>query len=489
MVGASLLVLILAIWLTGKWKYFGEARAMTAPIFALTMVPAFYTVFGTSYQVDLMAAEGVAQWWLYALSWYPAYALGILIGGTIRATGQHLTLPDRFIHYGAFSEFLSSVVSFIYLMPLDVILMLGVLGSLLTNNTVPIWIFSIVLGIFLIGFTALKGWSGYSLAGILYFVFMAIGVGVSSVVLLGAAGGWDSVAATVGIEMLTPWFTDFNGFLRLLSDPANLLWFLMGFAFIIDPMVWQRFSLAEGGRAVRRGMAFALLFWIVFDVTTVISGLSVAALGIGSYLDTSYVSLPTIWAGLVVTGNLMAALAGGSAYLHAGGMIFSQNIAKSMGVLKWDVLASDERAKSWYRKGVFLLGAMSICITLILLYIMPEAPTTFAWLVISGLLIGSLAFPLIFGGLFLREKVPREAVSLGILCGLIVTLAFMLYGLVYQGAVEVQLFGVRLRAFGITPASANGTPFLDASRIYGLLASAIGWGIGWIVHTLRRFTR
>jgi hypothetical protein len=285
--------------------------------------------------------------------------------------------------------------------------------------------------------------------------------------------------------MLTPWFTDIQGFLRMLTDPAKVVWFLMGFTFIIDPMVWQRFSLAESGKAVRRGMIFALLFWMVFDITTVISGLSVAALGEGSYLDTAYASLPTIWAGLVVTGNLMAALAGGSAYLHAGGMIFSQNIAKSLGLLKWDVLASDERAKTWYRRGVFLLGGISIVITLILIYIMPEAPTTFAWLVVSGLLIGSLAFPLIFGGLFLRDKVPREAVNLSIISGLAVTLVFMIYGLAFQNAVGIQLFGVQIRAFGITPETANGTPFLDASRIFGLLASAVGWAIGWIAHIIR----
>jgi len=484
-VGIGILVLILAIWLTGRWKYFSEARAMTAPIFALTMIPAFYTVFGTSYQIDLMATGGIAQWWLYALSWYPAYVLGIIIGGTIRATGQHLTLPDRFIHHGAFSELLSSIVSFIYLMPLDVILMLGVLGSLLTNYTMPFWMFSIVLGIFLVAFTAFKGWSGYSLAGILYFLFMALGIGASSIVLLQTAGGWEHVAATVGPQMLMPWFTDIQGFLHMLTDPAKMVWFLMGFTFIIDPMVWQRLSLAESGKAVRRGMIFALLFWMVFDITTVISGLSVAALGEGSYLDTAYASLPTIWAGLVVTGNLMAALAGGSAYLHAGGMIFSQNIAKSLGILKWDVLASDERAKTWYRRGVFLLGGISIIITLMLMYIMPEAPTTFAWLVISGLLIGSLAFPLIFGGLFLRDKVPREAVNLSIISGLAVTLIFMIYGLAYQNAVGIQVFGVRIGAFGITPETASGTPFLDASRIYGLLASAIGWAIGWIAHIIR----
>jgi len=487
-VGLSITLLIIALYLTDKVKYFSKARAMTAPAFALTIIPAFYTVFGTSYQIDLMASEGVSQWWYYAVSWYVAYALGIVLGGMIRSTGNHLTLPDRFAKYGAGSEFLSSVVSFLYLMPLDVMLMLGVMGTLLVSD-VPFEMLVLVLGVFLIAYTALKGWSGYSIAGILYFVFMALGIGVTSIMLVEVAGGWGTIASTVNPNMLQPWFTDFSGFLKGLSNPATLIWFLMGFSFIIDPMVWQRFSLTESDRAVRRGMVYAIIFWVIFDLATVFSGLAVASLGIGGYLDTA-LTLPSMWAGLIIAGNLMVALAGGSAYLHAGGMIFSQNLAKSFGLVRPDTLSSSKVAEKWYQIGVFLLGGMTILITLILNVLIPEAPTTMAWLIVSGLLVGGLMWSLIFGGLLFREKiekgrwyqrivVPKEAVKYSILFGLSTTLVLMIYGLLFPTATSVL-------TLGITPQTASGTPYVDASRVIGLLASIVGWIFGYVLHIIKR---
>ncbi len=477
----SILMLAVAVWATDRFKFFSSARAMTAPAFALTMIPAFYTIFGTTYQIDNMAYLGVLQqWWLYAVSWYPAYILGILIGGRIRATGQHLTLPDRFMHYGAISEVLVSVVSLLYLMPMDVMLMLGVLGVLLTGGALPAGIFVIVFGLILVAFTAKKGWAGYSIAGVLYFVFMALGVGVASITFVNAAGGWSKILQEAGTANLTPWFTDFGGFMKLVSQPANLIWFLMGFAFIIDPMVWQRFSLAENSKAVQKGMTYAFLFWVFFDITTVFTGLSVVTLGSGGYLDTAMAFLPATWVGLILAGNLMVAIAGGSAYLHAGGMIVAQNLSKALNLLPANTLSSDKEAKVWYEKGVGILGAMTIVLTLILTVILPGSPTTLAWEVVSGMLIGGLAFTIIFGGLLFRDTIPSEAINFSIVSGLLVTISFLVYGLLNQSASVINVGGLMVTSLGITPQAAyGGSPFVDVSRIYGVLASAIGFAVGY----------
>jgi Na+/proline symporter len=483
-VGLTLVLLILAIWLTGKWKWFSEARAMTAPMFAMTMIPAFYTVFGSSYQIDLMATYGVQQWWLYAVSWYPAYVLVLILMSQIRST-SNLTLPDRFVRFGNFAEFLSSVISFLYVMPLDVLLMLGVLGSLITGLSVELFI--LVFGVFLILFTAKKGWSGYSLAGILYFVMMALGVGVSSIALVSAAGGWNAITANLKSNgmgsLLTPWFTDFGGFIKLLTVPANLIWFLMGFVFLIDPMVWQRISLTDSSSSARKGMLFAILFWMVFDISTVFSGLAIASIGGSSYLGTAFEVLPTVWVGLVASGNLMAALAGGSAYLHAGGMIFSRNIGKALGIIPDEVLASDELAKKWYERGVYIVGGIGLVLTLIVQFAFPKTTltTSLFWLIVSGLLFGALGFPVIAFGLILRNRIPSKAkdvVNLSMVSGLIVTVAMMFYGFIYPNATSML-------TLGITPSTAFGTPYIDASRVIGFFASIMGAGVGSIVYLIK----
>jgi Na+/proline symporter len=342
------LLLVVATTFMTRIKVFSEARAMTAPIFALTLIPAFYMDLGTSYQIETIAGlygrGGVAQWWYYAVSWYPAYVLGILFAGLIRSTGVHLTLPDRLAYHGQLAEFLSAVVSFLYLMPLGSIFAVGIILTTLSEYTIPLWFTILISGVALTLFTAEFGWSGYSITGVIYFLAMAFGVGFTSITLMNAAGGWANIVHTLPQSYFHPWFTDFTGFLNGLKDPATLLWFLMGFSFIIDPMVWQRFSLTENESSARKGMMFALLFFVLFDLTTVGSGLALATLGGNYYVDTAYSAVPSVVGGLMISGVLLASIAGNSAYLHSGGMIFSQNIAKSMGLLSWDALADDAAA-------------------------------------------------------------------------------------------------------------------------------------------------
>ena len=175
-------MLALAIAISKRVKWFSEARAMTAPAFALTLIPAFYTVFGTSYQIDLMNWDGIIQYWNYAVSWYPGYILMIVLGVMIRSTGQHLTLPDRFAKYSQISELISSFVCLIYLMPLDVMLAFGIIGSIVTGYIIPMEVFIIIGGLYLIYFTSRNGWAGYSLPGILFFVAMT-GIAVTGVMI------------------------------------------------------------------------------------------------------------------------------------------------------------------------------------------------------------------------------------------------------------------------------------------------------------------
>ena len=475
----SLIMLALAIAISKRVKWFSEARAMTAPAFALTLIPAFYTVFGTSYQIDLMNWDGIIQYWNYAVSWYPGYILMIVLGVMIRSTGQHLTLPDRFAKYSQISELISSFVCLIYLMPLDVMLAFGIIGSIVTGYIIPMEVFIIIGGLYLIYFTSRNGWAGYSLPGILFFVAMT-GIAVTGVMMVNELGGLSVVLNNVPEGHLVPWFTDIGGFIDTLKNPATFVWFLMGSAFLIDPMVWQRVSLAESEKSVRNGMIFAILFWGIFDVITVFTGLAVRSIGEDLYyLDVAYEYLPVIWGSLMLTSNFLVAMAGGSAYLHAAGMIFSQNIAKSLGLIDYNVLATDEESEAWYKKGVTIIGGATIALTLILNFLMPNDPTTTMWLINSGILFGSLAFPLIFGGIFYREIIPDKAVNYGIIFGLAITLLCIVGGFIAPNYHSII-------TLGITPETASGTPLLDASRILGFGASIIGWLIGYAISFMQR---
>ena len=110
---------------------------------------------------------------------------------------------------------------------------------------------------------------------------------------------------------------------------------------------------------------------------------------------------------------------------------------------------------------------------------MPDDPTTTMWLINSGILFGSLAFPLIFGGLFYREVIPDRAVNYGIIFGLIVTLICIIGGFVAPDYYSIF-------TLGITPETASGTPLLDASRVLGFGASIVGWLLGYAISFMER---
>ena len=69
---------------------------------------------------------------------------------------------------------------------------------------------------------------------------------------------------------------------------------------------------------------------------------------------------------------------------------------KPLGYLSWDALADDKEARNWYKKGVYLLGALGTVLIIILNIVAPEDPVTTAWLIQSGILFGGLAVPVIF---------------------------------------------------------------------------------------------
>ena len=129
--------------------------------------------------------------------------------------------------------------------------------------------------------------------------------------------------------------------------------------------------------------------------------------------------------------------------------------------------------------GVTLVGIASIALTLVLNMVLPDDPTTTMWLINSGILFGTLAFPLFFGGVFLRDKVPATAVNLSIIFGLLVTGICIIASFVMPEYTSIL-------TLGITPETASGTPLLDASRILGFGASILGWLIGYAISVVRR---
>jgi hypothetical protein len=482
----QLLVVIVGLAILGatlvlmeKVPQFSESIAMTASTFGIGTAIVFYTVFGTNWQIELMASDGLSQWWGYAVSWYPAYIImALTFAGAIRATGQHLTLPDRFIKYGTVPELLSSVTSFLYLMPLDVLFVLGLIVQLFTDYTVPLIIAIPVMAVLLIMFTRKYGWATYSVFGVASFVFMTLGIGLACLALVSLVGGYDMMISLTSEYMKTPWFGDFSGFMGLMSNAAFALWFIRGVLFLVDPMMWQRISLVETEGAAKKGMFYAILFWLFFDIVTVLSGLAMNILGEPWYLDTVYYLLEPTVGGLAVLAILCAAINGGSAYLHSAGMIYAHNISKAIGKLPSSALSSDESTKKLVNEGIMVLGVISTVLVLILNYLMPDDPTTLAWTVNSSIQFGGLFLTSIIGGVYLRDKVKPLAVTLSIVLGLATTVILMLYGFINPTALSIASIDLSL---GVALADASAAPLIDASFVWGFLASIVGFVVGQVI--------
>ncbi|NJN64251.1 MAG: hypothetical protein HC882_04805, partial [Acidobacteria bacterium] len=194
------------------------------------------------------------------------YVAGVIFALLLakRARASALTtVPERLLRdHGPAVATLGTLVVFLGAVPAPYVLMLGVLfGRIFGIGTAAGTIAAGVLSMLAVvggGFRAIVRTNAVQ------FALMYGGFAIALVFALEAAGGVGALSS------LPPAMLSWDGGLGL---QAVLVWYVIALQTLVEPTFYQRCYAARSPRTARNGVLVSVLFWMVFDALTTMTGM------------------------------------------------------------------------------------------------------------------------------------------------------------------------------------------------------------------------
>lgn len=406
-------------------SYLFAGRKLTVPAFVATLVATWY---GGILEVGRFTYEnGIVTWLIFGFTYY----LAALIFSRIIAPGiiekNVRTIPEfLFSTYGKYPALIGILIILFIASPAPYLKMLGTLFQHLWD--IP-ELTALILGTVLSLIYAFRGgFASIVRTDKLQFGLMFAGF----VLILSAAiskyGGFDFLIAN------TPEFA--------FAIPGNLNWkYIIVWAFIamvtfIDPGFYQRSFAGDSLKTVRRGIAWSVLCWCIFDGLTVFTGIYASAIlpanvSGNPYLELADVVLPVLGKGLFLVALLSIIMS----TIDSFSFISAYTIGKDLfGLVK----LSNKTSSSVIQRtqiGLIITGILSI----FLAYSFPYAIDL--WYTAGSFAVPVLLLPLVLGlnDNPLKKPLRNMTASLGI------TTLWFIFGLLNLE------FGYPVYPFGIEP--------------------------------------
>ena len=243
-------------------EYFIAGRTLTLPAFVATLVSTFYGgILGIG---EFTFKYGISGWFLYA---FPFYVFIIIFAFFLasKVRKAHLyTIPDKLDKvYGKKVSIFGGVLIFFLSTPAPYLFMMGILlNSIFTLGVTASMVVTLGLST---AFLFRGGLKSDVRVNIFEFFVMFIGFGIILPFCFNALGGTDYITSRLPEKFLT--VTGGN------SLQYIIVWFFIGAWVLVDPSFHQRCYSAKNKNTPRRGILISLVFWIIFDFMTTMTGL------------------------------------------------------------------------------------------------------------------------------------------------------------------------------------------------------------------------
>lgn len=261
-------VLVVIIGTTRKFRNISEAdfivagRKVTLPAFVATIVSTFYGgILGVG---EFTYRFGISSWLMNAFPYYFFILIfAIFFARRIRNAGL-FTIPEKLEKsFGSRVSLFASFMVVLLTTPAPYLLMIALLIQLIFGTSM-FWSIALTLLVSVI-FLFTGGLISDIRVNIFEFIMMYLGFGV--------------ILPFCFIDFGSPSIL-FRGLpsshITLLGDNSIsylLVWFFIGSWAIVDPAFHQRCYAARDPEVARRGVLISLVFWIIFDTMTIITGL------------------------------------------------------------------------------------------------------------------------------------------------------------------------------------------------------------------------
>ena len=386
-----------------------SGRTLTLPMFVMTLVSTWYGgILGVG---EFTYQYGLSNWFVMGFPYYIfALIYAFFIAGRIRKT-KSISIPELIsTSYGQKTSFISGFFVFLMTSPAPYLLIAGIMISLLTGMS-PL-LSAIIIFIISAIYLYKKGFKSVVQSDMLQFTLMFTGFTVLVIYLLNQY----PIAQYFSPEYLPSKHLTLTG-----SLPATyiLSWFFIALWTLVDPGFHQRCASAKSAKTARNGILVSIVFWMIFDALTVITGLYARALlpdiqALYAYPLIADKILPIGLFGLFFTGLLATVMSTLDSYIFIS--------AQTVG---YDILSKfyPEKVKRNIRIGYLVTGIIAI----IILLAVPSVINI--WYIIGTLVIPSLLIPTL-SALF-NKTISSKLIILLMLGSFSITLLWFIMGKVF----------------------------------------------------------
>lgn len=354
-----------------------SGRRLTLPAFVATLVSTWYGgILGVgeySYQF------GVSQWLIFGFPFYVfAIVYALVLAHRIRKHDS-LSIPEALRStYGQKSGYLGAVGVFVLVSPAPYILMLGMIMQAITGSSGWMW-YAVAIAIFSAAYVMFGGFGAVVRTDILQIILMYGGFAM----LIFFA--WDAVGPPSGLwEKLPDRHKDFSGGHTL---SFIVVWFFIALWTFVDPSFHQRTAAARTPETARNGILVSVLFWMIFDLFTLVAGLYAFVILPG--LENPVLAYPELanhllgagYLGLFYTGMIAVVMSTLDSYLFLSGQTLGRDFLKP-------ILKGTDGVKLT-RIGIFV----AVLLGLFLVWMFPSVIDL--WYVIGSIIVPVLLIPVL----------------------------------------------------------------------------------------------
>lgn len=301
--------------------YLLMSRGLSLPLFVATLTSTWY---GGILGVTQIAYEnGIYSFFTQGLFWYAAYFIfAVFLAKKVREK-KVMSLPELVGQkFGEKSRKLSAIILFFHALPVTYAISVGILLQLCLGID---FLWAQILGVSIVAiYTSIGGFRGVVITDCLQFILMFIAVLMVTFACLYRFGGISFLTTALPSHYFT-WHGDHH-------FSSALIWlFIACTSTFIHPVFYQRCLAAKSDTTAVLGIFLAMVFWLIFDLCTMLGGMYAKALLPNTNSATAFLELgcqlfPHGFLGLFLSGVLATILSTLDSFMFVSGTSISYDL-------------------------------------------------------------------------------------------------------------------------------------------------------------------
>jgi SSS family solute:Na+ symporter len=391
--------------------YLLAGRKLSLPGFVVTIVATWYGgILGIG---ENTYSFGIQTWFIFALPYYIfALLFALFIAGRINQA-KYISLPDQFHNrYGKTAGIISAIYILALASPAPYILSIGILIQFISGFSFGISL--IIATTISMSYIFTGGFKAVVRTDKLQFGFMFLGFALLLIYSIKIFGGYTQLAMALPKSHLS------------ITGGASLqyilVWFFIAIWTFVDPGFYQRCAAAKSPKTAQNGIIISIIFWFLFDILTLSTGLYAKAMLTGgeplfAYPRLGALVLPPIAYGIFITGLLATIMS----TIDSLGMISAITFGRD---ILWQI-SNSSNPDSWKDQSTSLihkgLGVTSF-IALALAFSIPSVVKL--WYNLGSIIVPGLVIPFLMS--FNKNRIQDGIIFL-MVCPALTSIIWIIY--------------------------------------------------------------